>query len=256
MNIELQPKHEVISMKTIGVLGGMSSQATGEYYRMLNAGINSIRGAWNTAELLLYSVNFANIEAFVRRDQWDDAADYLVAKAIQLEQGGADFIVMVSNTMHRVAPQIEAVIQIPLIHIVDVAAEEIKKHEISKVGVLGTKPVMEADFYRDRFRQHGIEVIAPNSQQCQIIDTIIFDELVFGTLKDESRNIYLDIMRDLAAQGAQAIVLGCTEIEMLVKPEDIPELPLFDTTALHCQKAVNLALGIESVSDDPVKSAA
>jgi aspartate racemase len=249
MGIELQPKHEVISMKTIGVLGGMSSQATGEYYRMLNAGINSIRGAWNTAEILLYSVNFANIEAFVRREQWDDAADYLVAKAIQLEQGGADFIVMVSNTMHRVAPQIEAAIQIPLIHIVDVAAEEIKKHEVSKVGVLGTKPVMEADFYRDRFRQHGIEAIAPGNKQCQIIDTIIFDELVFGTLKDESRNIYLDIMRDLAEQGAQGIVLGCTEIEMLVKPEDIPELPLFDTTALHCQKAVNLALGVESMSD-------
>lgn len=243
MSIEAQSKHEVISMKTIGVLGGMSSQATSEYYRMLNSGIQSIRGAWNTAELLLYSVNFANIEAFVRRNQWDDAADYLVAKAIQLEQGGADFIIMVSNTMHRVAPQIEAAIQIPLIHIVDVAAEEMKKHGVSKVGVLGTKPVMEADFYRDRFRQHSIEAIAPNSKQCQIIDTIIFDELVFGTLKDESRNIYLDIMRDLAEQGAQGIVLGCTEIEMLVKPEDIPELLLFDTTALHCRKAVNLALG-------------
>lgn len=256
MGIELQPKHEVISMKTIGVLGGMSSQATGEYYRMLNTGINSIRGVWNTAELLLYSVNFANIEAFVRSEQWDDAADYLVAKAIQLEQGGADFIVMVSNTMHRVAPQIEAAIQIPLIHIVDVAAEEIKKHGVSKVGVLGTKPVMEADFYRDRFRQHDIEAIASSSEQCQIIDTIIFDELVFGTLKDESRNIYLDIMRDLAEQGAQGIVLGCTEIEMLVKPEDVPELPLFDTTALHCRKAVNLALGVESMPDASVKRTA
>lgn len=256
MGIELQPKHEVISMKTIGVLGGMSSQATGEYYRLLNTGISSNRGGWNTAELLLYSVNFANIEAFVRREQWDDAADYLVAKAIQLEQGGADFIVMVSNTMHRVAPLIEAAIQIPLIHIVDVAAEEIKKHGVSKVGVLGTKPVMEADFYRDRFRQHGIEAIAPSNEQCQIIDTIIFDELVFGMLKDESRNVYLDIMRDLAEQEAQGIVLGCTEIEMLVKPKDIPELPLFDTTALHCQKAVNLALGVESMPDVPVKRTA
>jgi aspartate racemase len=256
MSSEPQLKHQVISMKTIGVLGGMSSQATGEYYRMLNAGINSLRGTWNTAELLLYSVNFANIEAFVRRGQWDDAADYLVAKAVQLEQGGADFIIMVSNTMHRVASQIEAAIQIPLIHIVDVAAEEIKRHGISKVGVLGTKPVMQADFYRDRFRQHGIEAIAPSSEQCQIIDTIIFDELVFGTLKDESRKIYLDIMQDLAEQGAQGIVLGCTEIEMLVKPEDIPELPLFDTTALHCQKAVNLALGVESMPDVSVKRTA
>ena len=161
MSMKPQPKHEIIAMKTIGVLGGMSSQATGEYYRMLNAGINSVQGGWNTAELMLCSVNFANIEAFVRRDQWDDAANYLVAKAIQLEQGGADFIVMVSNTMHRVAPQIEAAIQIPMVHIVDVTAEAIKKHGMTKVGVLGTKPVMEADFYRDRFRQHGIEAICP-----------------------------------------------------------------------------------------------
>lgn len=247
MNTESQLKHEAVSMKTIGVLGGMSSQATGEYYRMLNARINSIRGGWSTAELLLYSVNFANIEAFVRREQWDDAASYLVEKAVRLEQGGADFIIMASNTMHRVAPQIEAAIQIPLIHIVDVTAEEVKKHDITKVGVLGTKPVMEADFYRDRFQQHGVEAIAPHSQQCQIIDTIIFDELVFGTLKDESRKIYIDIIRELAERGAQGVVLGCTEIEMLVKPEDIPELPLFDTTALHCQKAVNLALGVEFI---------
>ena len=242
MNTEYEPKHQVMPLKTIGILGGMSSQATAEYYRLINTGINNMCGGWSAAELLLYSVNFANIEAFVRGDRWDDAANYLISKACQLEQGGADFIVMVSNTMHRVAPQIEAAIQVPLIHIVDVAAEEIKKHGITKVGVLGTKPVMEADFYRNRFCQHRIEAIAPNSQQCQMIDMIIFDELVFGTLKDESRKIYVDIMRELAQQGAQAIVLGCTEIEMLVKPEDFPELPLFDTTALHCQKAVSLAL--------------
>lgn len=234
-------------MKTIGILGGMSNQATSEYYRLINKGIKQMRGGWNTAELLLHSVNFANIEAFVRREQWDDAANYLVAKACQLEQGGADFIIMVSNTMHRVAPQIETAIQIPLIHIVDATAEEIKKHKIAKVGVLGTKPVMEADFYRDRFSRHGVEAIVPNSQQRQVIDTIIFDELVFGTLKDESRRIYIEIMQKLGEQGAQGIVLGCTEIGMLVKSKDIPELPLFDTTALHCQKAVNLALGVDSI---------
>ncbi len=247
MNTEHELKHQVTLMKTIGILGGMSSQATAGYYHLINTGINKICGGWTIAELLLYSVNFANIEAFVRNNQWNDAAKYLVSKAIQLEQGGADFIVMATNTMHRVAPQIEAAIQIPLIHIVDVTAEEIKKHGMTKVGVLGTKPVMEADFYRDRFKLHGIEAIAPNSQQCQVIDTIIFDELVFGTLKDESRQIYIDIMRQLARQGAQGIVLGCTEIEMLVKPEDVVELKLFDTTTLHCQKAVNLALSIEPI---------
>lgn len=250
MDTEQKPKHQVDSIKTIGILGGMSSQATAEYYHLINTEIKKICGGWNTAELLLYSVNFANIEAFVRGDRWDDAANYLVSKAIQLEKGGADFIVMATNTMHRVAPQIETAIQIPLIHIVDVTAEEIKKHGIAKVGVLGTKPVMEADFYRDRFYLHGIEAIAPKSQQCQIIDKIIFDELVFGTLKDESRKIYIDIMGDLAERGAQGIVLGCTEIEMLVKPEDVVDLKLFDTTNLHCQKAVKLALDIEPVSSN------
>ena len=246
-----QPKHEVVSMKTIGILGGMSSQATAEYYRLINTGINQVRGGWNAAELLLYSVNFANIEAFVRREQWDDAANYLVRKALQVEQGGADFIVMASNTMHRVAPQIEAAIKIPLIHIVDVTAEEIKKHGITRVGVLGTKPVMQADFYRDRFKLHGIELIAPTNQQCHIVDTIIFDELVCHIIKDESRKIYIEIMQKLAEQGAQGIILGCTEIEMLVNPEDFSSLLLFDTTAIHCQKAVNLALGNEPI---PVKT--
>ncbi len=243
MSAEPQIGQEPVCMKTIGVLGGMSSQATSEYYRMLNAGINSVRGGWSAAELLIFSVNFANIEAFVRSEQWDAAAKYLVEKAIQVERGGADFIIMVSNTMHKVAPQIENAIHIPLIHIVDVAAEEITKQELTTVGVLGTKPVMEADFYQDRFYQHGIKAISPNGRQRQIIDEIIFNELVLGIHKEESRKVYVDIMRELAEQGVQGIVLGCTEIEMLVKPEDVPELPLFNTAALHCQKAVNLALG-------------
>lgn len=240
-------KNESKPMKTIGILGGMSSQATAEYYHLINRGVKNICGGWNSAELLIYSVNFANIEAFVRGDRWDEAANYLVSKAIQLEKGGADFIIMATNTLHRVAPQIETAIDIPLIHIVDVTAEAIKKQKLTKVGVLGTKPVMEEDFYRDRFSFHGIEAIVPNSQQRQLIDKIIFDELVFGTLKDESRTIYIEIMRDLADRGAKGIVLGCTEIEMLVKPEDVVELTLFDTTSLHCQKAVNLALGIETI---------
>ncbi|VEP17647.1 Putative racemase YgeA (fragment) [Hyella patelloides LEGE 07179] len=156
MNTDQKPKHQVVSMKTIGILGGMSSQATAGYYHLINTGINQMCGGWNAAELLICSVNFANIEAFVRGDRWNDAANYLVSKAIQLEKGGADFIMMATNTMHRVAPQIEAAIQIPLIHIVDVTAEEIKKHGMTKVGVLGTKPVMEADFYRDRFARHRL----------------------------------------------------------------------------------------------------
>lgn len=250
MNTKNRAENQNISLKTIGILGGMSSQATAEYHHLINKGINDSCGGWNSAELLIYSVNFANIEAFVRGDRWEEAADYLVSKAIQLEKGGADFIIVATNTLHRVAPQIEAAIDIPLIHIVDATAEEIKKHGFTKIGVLGTKPVMEADFYCDRFSLHGIEAIAPNSQQRLIIDKIIFDELVFGTLKDESRKIYLEIMRDLADRGAEGIVLGCTEIGMLVKPEDLVALKLFDTTTLHCQKAVNLALGIEQISSN------
>ena len=252
MDHNQQPKHEVMPMKTIGILGGMSSHSTAEYYRLINAGINQVRGGWNAAELLLCSVNFANIEAFVRREQWKDAANYLVSKAKQLEGGGADFIIVATNTMHRVAPQIEAAVEIPLIHIVDVAAEEIKKQGITRVGILGTKPVMQASFYRDRFKQHNIELIAPAQQQLDIIDTIIFDELDRLIIKDESRRIYVEIMQELREQGAQGIVLGCTEIDLLVKPHDFPDLPLFDTTALHCRKAVNLALEIESI---PIQAA-
>lgn len=242
-----QQPHTVIPMKTIGILGGMSAQATAEYYRLINTGINRVYGGWNAAELLLSSVNFANIEAFVRREQWEDAARYLVQKACQLEQGEADFIIMATNTMHRVAPQIEAAITIPLVHIVDVAAEEIKKHNITQVGILGTKPVMQANFYSDRFQQHGIELIAPAEPLCNSFDTIIFDELVHHILKDKSRQITLEIMQQLVEQGAQGIVLGCTEIELLIKPDDFPGVPLFDTTALHCQKAVSLALGLEAI---------
>jgi aspartate racemase len=236
--------HSFQIMQTIGLLGGMSAEATAEYYRLINAGVNRERGGWAAAELLICSVNFAQIEAFIRGERWAEAAEYLVGKAQQLQRGGADFIVMATNTMHRVAPQIEAAVQIPLVHIVDVTAVAIRAQNLSQVGVLGTKPVMEADFYRKRFQEQGIQVIMPNSEQRQIVDQIIFDQLVRRLITSESRQLYLDIMQDLIEQGAEGIVLGCTEIALLVGPKDFPTAPLFDTTALHCQAAVRLALGL------------
>lgn len=229
-------------MRKIGILGGMSTHATAEYCRMLNEEINAVRGEQNKAPLLQSNLSYAYIEAFVRREQWNGVRDYLVSKAQELENGGADFIVLASNTMHRVAPQIEAAIKIPFIHIIDVAAEEIKRQNIKKVGVLGTKSIMLATFYRNRFKQHGIEVIAPTSQQCEIINTIIFNELVFDIIKNESRKIYVNVIQELVDQGVQGIVSTLTDIELLVKSEDIPELSLFNTKVLHCKKVAKLAM--------------
>jgi aspartate racemase len=197
----------------------------------------------------MYSVNFQNIEAFVRNEQWEDAANYLVDKALRIERGGADFLIIGSNTMHRVAPQITAAITIPLIHIVDVTAEAILKQGLKTVGILGTKPVMEADFYRDRFRERfGIDLIAPSAAERERVDTIIFDELCHGIIKEQSRQEYIEIMQNFSNKGAEGIILGCTEIVLLVTSEHFSELPLFDTTKLHVQKAVNLCLGIEQLS--------
>ncbi|MBW4548559.1 MAG: aspartate/glutamate racemase family protein [Symplocastrum torsivum CPER-KK1] len=248
MKVTEPRKHEVISMKTIGFLGGMSSQATAEYYRLINQGVKAIRGGHTVAEILMYSVNFQNIEAFVRNEQWEDAANYLVDKALRIERGGADFLIIGTNTMHRVAPQIASAIKIPLVHIIDVTAEAILRLGLKTIGILGTKPVMEADFYRNRFKEKfDIELIAPSDRERERVDTIIFDELCHGIISQKSRNEYISVMQNLADRGAEGIILGCTEIDLLVTAENFSELPLFDTTKLHVHKAVNLCLGIEEI---------
>lgn len=232
-----------MAVKVIGVLGGMSGVASAEYYRRLNAGVNAVRGGHAAAEVVLYSVDFAVIEACIRQGRWDDAAAYLVERARRVERAGADVLLLATNTLHRVAPQLQAAVGIPFVHIVDVTADAVRADGARTVGLLGTASVMEAGFYRDRFAERGVEVLVPDERDRALVDAVIFQELTPGVVDDRSRQQYLRIMRELLGRGAQGIVLGCTEISLLVRPGDLPDTVLYDTTALHVERAVHLALG-------------
>ncbi|MDQ1537942.1 MAG: aspartate racemase [Actinomycetota bacterium] len=233
-------------MKTIGVLGGMSSVATGEYYRLINEGVNERQGGHTSAELVLYSVDFGLIEGFIRNEQWDRAADYLAERARRVERAGAELLILATNTMHRVADEVQSAIGIPLLHIVDATADAAGADGASTLGVLGTLPVMEADFYRQRFAKLGFEVLVPTPDDRAVVHRVIFEELTRGIVDDQSRQEYQRIIRDLVARGADGIVLGCTEISLLVAPEDAPGTALYDTTALHVDQAVRTSLGLRS----------
>lgn len=230
-------------MLNIGLLHGMSSVATGDYYRRINDRVNDMLGGHERAQILLWSVNFGDVERFVRNDSWDDAADYLVRRALALQEAGADFMICGSNTMHRVAPAIEAALDVPFVHIVDAVADEARARGLRTLGVLGTLPTMEADFYRECYAQHGLDVLVPDAEDRRLVDRIIFDELTRHEFTDDSKQHYLRIMRQLQTAGADAVVLGCTEIGLLVKQADLPDLPFLDTTVLHVERAVQLALG-------------
>ena len=231
------------SMQTIGVLGGMSNQATAEYYRLINDAINARLGGWNTAEIIISSVNFANIEYFVRNELWTEAGNYLAEKARGLERAGADMLVCVSNTMHRVSDYFMQDVAIPFLHIVDPTAEAINAIGCKRVALLGTKPVMASNYLRDRYeKKHGIEIIVPKTTDQDIIDRIIFDELVRRRLESTSKSAYLGIVDGLHAEGAEGIILGCTEIFLLISQPDRPHIPFFDTKTLHAVRAVDLAL--------------
>ncbi|MFC4405142.1 aspartate/glutamate racemase family protein [Haloarchaeobius iranensis] len=232
------------TLATVGILGGMSSESTVEYYRGVDAGINEARGGHAAGQVLVRSVNFADIEGFIADERWDAAGDYLAAAAEDLEAGGANFVVMATNTMHRVAPAIEDALSVPFVHIVDPTAGAIADAGLETVGVLGTRPVMEGEFYADRFADHGIDVIVPEAGRRQQIHDIIFDELTKGIVTEESREGYVAAIEELVDAGAEGVVLGCTEIEMLVAQADVPGTPLFDTTALHVADAVDRCLGV------------
>ena len=238
-------------MKTIGVLGGMSSAASAEYYRLLNQGVNAHRGGLAAAEVVLYSVDFAVIEGFIRNEQWDQAAQYLAERARRLERAGAEFVILATNTMHRVALEVQDAIGIPLIHIADAAADAAIEGGARTLGLHGTAPVMEGDFYRGRFADHGLEVLVPPERDRALVHRVIFEELTRGVIDDRSRQEYLRIMRDLVARGAQGIVLGCTEICLLVAAADLPGTALYDTTALHVDRAVRLSLGLDPLPTVP-----
>ena len=228
---------------TIGILGGMSQQATAEYYRLINQAVNRRLGGWNTAEIIISSVNFGRIEHFVRNGLWDEAGEYLAAKAAGVERAGADMLLCVSNTMHAVADRFTADLSIPFLHIVDPTARAIRKAGLRRIGLLGTRPVMtSADLRRRYADEFGIQILAPEADEQVEIDRIVFDELVRRELKPESKAYYLDVIDRLRARGAEGVILGCTEIFLLVDQADRPDVPMFDTTALHVEEAVRFAM--------------
>ncbi|RAZ81101.1 aspartate/glutamate racemase family protein [Planococcus halotolerans] len=228
-------------MKTIGLIGGMSWESSLEYYRTINKEMNRKLGGLHSAECLLYSVDFEEIERLQSAGQWQEAGEQLGRVAQKMEQAGADFIVICTNTMHKVVGQIEEKISIPVLHIADTTAVEIRSKDLVKVGLLGTSYTMEQDFYRSRIESHGIEVLVPPSEQRGEINRIIFEELVAGDLRQTSRETFQQAIRDLMAEGAEGIILGCTEIGLLIKPEDA-DVPVFDTAQIHAVAAVNEAL--------------
>ncbi|NMG77379.1 aspartate/glutamate racemase family protein [Aromatoleum diolicum] len=228
-------------MKTIGLIGGMSWESTVPYYRQINETVKNRLGGLHSAKLILYSVDFHEIERLQREGDWESAGAVLANAARSLEAAGASFLVLCTNTMHKVARSIEAAVAIPLLHIANPTATEIRQAGHSVVGLLGTRFTMEQDFYRERLRAHGLQVIVPAAPDREIIHKIIYKELCLGIVKPESRAEYRRVMQNLVSQGAQAIILGCTEISLLVNQED-SEVPLFDTTAIHARAAAEEAL--------------
>lgn len=230
------------SQKTIGILGGMSNRATVEYYNFINQAINDKVGGWDIAETIIIGCNFGNIEYFVRQGEWAAAESYLLEKARLAEAGGADILICMSNTMHKVLSRISDVISIPFIHIATPTTAAIKQKELNTVALLGTLPVMAEDYMREKYEEAGINIVVPTAMQQSQIDNIIFDELVKNLVTPQSKQIYIEICHDLVSRGAQGIILGCTEIFLLIQPADFDNLPLFNTTELHVNAVVEAAL--------------
>jgi aspartate racemase len=229
-------------MKTIGMLGGMSWESSIEYYRIVNQTVKEKLGGLHSAKSLMYSVDFAEIETLQSAGRWEEATQAMIEAARHVEEGGADFLVICTNTMHKMADEVEAAINIPLLHIADATAEAIKAQGLSKIGLLGTKFTMEKEFYRGRLvEKHGLDVLIPDTEDREIVHRVIYEELVLGEIKVASREAYKKIIEKLIASGAQGIILGCTEIGLLFKEED-SRVPTFDTTYIHAMAAVEYAL--------------
>ena len=229
-------------MKTIGLLGGMSWESTTSYYQLINTGVNQALGGLHSAKIVMYSVDFHEIEQFQRQNQWAESAALLANAAKSVELAGADFVLLCTNTMHKVAAEIEQAISIPLLHIADATAECLVKQGISKVGLLGTRFTMEQDFYKGRLTERfGIEVIVPSAPERDLVHSVIYEELCLGHICESSRAQYIEIINTLHQAGAQAVILGCTEIGLLVSQKDV-EVPLYDTTKIHATAAVVKAI--------------
>lgn len=228
-------------MKTIGLIGGMSWESTVTYYQVINEIVNQELGGLHSAKILLYSVDFAEIEKCQADGDWDKSADILSAAARNLEKAGADFIVICTNTMHKVAPQIQSKIGIPILHIAEATADELKRCNITTVALLGTKYTMTQDFYKEKLTRAGITVLIPDEQEIETVNNIIYKELCLGIISEISKEKYRDIIQALARRGAEGVILGCTEIGMLIRQQDT-DLPVFDTTRIHASKAAMLSI--------------
>lgn len=229
-------------MKTIGLLGGMSWESTLSYYRLINEEVKARLGGLHSARICLYSVDFDPLEKLQQADDWEGIERLLTSAARRVEAGGADFLLICTNTMHRVAPQLERQLAIPILHIADATAERLVADGIGRVGLLGTRFTMEQEFYRGRLAdRHGLEVLVPEAAEREVVHRIIYGELCLGKISADSRRLYLEIIAGLAARGAGAVILGCTEVALLVRQEHTP-VPLYDTTAIHARRAVDRAL--------------
>jgi aspartate racemase len=229
-------------VKTIGLIGGMSWESSIEYYRIINEAVKERLGGLHSAKCIMHSVDFAEVEPLQHEGRWDEAAEHMVRAAKSVEAAGADFLVLCTNTMHKTADKMEEQISIPFLHIADATARKVIADGLKTVGLLGTRFTMEDDFYKGRLiDRHSLEVIVPHEDERQIVHQVIYDELCLGRIEAASKQKYVGIMNNLVSQGAEAIILGCTEIGMLVGPDDC-DVPVFDTTRIHAEAAVDLAL--------------
>ena len=237
-------------MKTIGLLGGMSWESTADYYRLLNQRVNARLGDLHSAKIVMVSVDFQPLEMLMRQGHWAECGMILSNSACSIEKAGADFLLICTNTMHKLEPVISKAVSIPILHIADATAEEIKKNNIKTVGLLGTRFTMEEDFYRGRLStHHDLHVITPPADDRRRIHDIIFDELCRGIVREKSRYQYLEIIERMVQQGAEGIIAGCTEIGMLITQNNT-SIPLFDTTSIHVNQAVCLALAEDLTPDN------
>lgn len=237
-------------MKTIGLIGGLSWESTSEYYSYINRFVKEKLGGLHSAKCLLHSFDFQEMVDLQHNGDWDQATNHMINAAKMLENGGADMIVICTNTMHKMAPEVKSEVKIPLLHIVDAVAEKINEQNMTKVGLLGTKFTMEQPFYKEYLSNHGIDVVIPNEEDRKIVHDVIYNELCKGEFNEASKNKYIQIINRLYKQGAEGIILGCTEIPLLVNQEDT-FVPLFDSTLLHAKAAVDFAFKKNSPITEP-----
>jgi len=229
-------------MRTIGLIGGMSWESSQEYYRIINQTVKERLGGFHSAKIIMYSVDFEEIEKLQHQGKWKELTELMIDAAQRVEKAGADFVVLCTNTMHKMADEVQKNIKIPLLHIADATAEKIKEKGLGKIGLLGTKFTMEEDFYKGRLKEkYGLDVIIPNEEERQIVHDVIYKELCMGEIKQSSKEQFKKIIQNLVSNGAEGIILGCTEIPLLIKQEDV-EVPLFDTTKIHAKAAVEYAI--------------